>query len=120
MSPGKQVIDLLNLEYAWMFSPSFDLVGSELIVLDKTDIEAKLSLNGHAMRLFPIPSAVYRQAILLALAGREEEAWFYWRRLRIIYPKFELDYRNRLLAMSTTDAGLARLTERLHASGSKL
>jgi hypothetical protein len=42
--------------------------------LNGNNLDDKLALNTQVMRSFPMPSVVSRQAALLALAGRDEEA----------------------------------------------
>jgi hypothetical protein len=54
--------------------------------LDREDLDAKLELNGFALRFIPIPTAVFRQAILLSLKGRHDEAGRMLSRLATMYP----------------------------------
>lgn len=119
-APGEQITELLNLKYSWMFAPYFDLVGAEIISINRDDLETKLALNGHAMRLFPIPSTAARQAMLLALAGRHEEAWECWRRLRIVYPMYETTARIRMQELAKDEPAIARLAARLRSTAGRL
>jgi hypothetical protein len=60
----------------------------------------KLSVNSSAMRVFPIDDVVYRQAMLLALAGDEPGARRQWDRAVASFPaereSAELVLRRRL------------------------
>jgi O-antigen ligase len=47
----------------------------------------KLAVNTEAMRVFPIDDVVYRQAMLLALAGEEEAARRQWQRAVVSFPR---------------------------------
>lgn len=46
----------------------------------------KAALNDRAMRFAPVETLVYRQALLLALAGRREEALRQFARAALVYP----------------------------------
>lgn len=119
-APIQHINELLELKHAWMFAPYFDLLGAEIIAVDHESLDTKLMLNAHALRLFPIPSAVSRQALLLALADRDDEAWEFWRRLRIVYPLYESTARQSLSKLAREHPAIARLEARLRATGGKL
>ncbi|MFZ2525600.1 MAG: Wzy polymerase domain-containing protein [Candidatus Ferrigenium altingense] len=57
-----------------LLSPYAELFMSSLIEVSYERIEAKLELNTRVMRFAPIGAAAYRQALLLAQAGRQEQA----------------------------------------------
>lgn len=120
LDPEAQVSALLQLEYSWMFLPYFDLVVTEGMPVTRENLELKLSMNAQAMRLFPIPSAVARQAMLLSLAGRHEEAWSSWRRLRIIYPVYEMHVRDRLVDLAGVEPAMLPLVNRMKTEAGKL
>ena len=120
LDPAEQVDNLLGLEYSWMFLPYFDLVITEGMAINPDNLDLKLAVNGRAMRLFPIPSAVARQAMLLSMAGREDEAWSTWRRLRIIFPAFEVSMRKKVLDYARLEPGLAPLAGRIRADVGRL
>jgi hypothetical protein len=115
-----QVTALLQLEYSWMFLPYFDLIVTEGMPVNRENLELKLSMNAQAMRLFPIPSAVARQAMLLSLAGQHEEAWSNWRRLRIIYPVYEMHVRDKVVAMADVEPAMRPLVIRMKTQAGKL
>ncbi len=120
LDPVEQVDILLGLEYSWMFLPYFDLVITEGMALHPENLDIKLAANGKAMRLFPIPSAVARQAMLLSMAGRDEEAWSNWRRLRIIFPAYEESMRQKVIEHALLEPGLLPLAERIRANVGRL
>lgn len=55
-------------------SPYAELFMSSLIEVNVGRIKEKLELNGRVMRFAPIGAVVYRQALLLAQAGQQEQA----------------------------------------------
>ena len=120
LDPVEQVDVLLDLEYSWMFLPYFDLIITEGMAVNAENLELKLTVNAKAMRLFPIPSAVARQAMLLSLAGRNEEAWSNWRRLRIIFPAFEESMRKKVIEYARFEPALLPLVERIRANAGRL
>jgi O-antigen ligase len=81
-----QLKDLADPRASSLFAGYYDLFASELLVLDREDLDAKLELNGFALRFIPIPTAVFRQAILLSLKGRHDEAGRMLSRLATMYP----------------------------------
>jgi hypothetical protein len=69
------------------FSPYFERLLSEATELDERDLNDKLALNTQVMRLYPVPSVVHRQIVLLALAGRGAEAARTLRAAVRVYPE---------------------------------
>jgi len=69
---------LLELQQHSLFAPFVELALSRLIVLNREQIDDKLALNGLVMRFAPSADVVYRQAILLALKGEQQEARAQW------------------------------------------
>jgi hypothetical protein len=70
------------------FSPYFERLLSEAIELDEHGLNDKLAFNTHVMRLYPVPSVVHRQIVLLALAGRGGEAERMLRGAVRVYPEW--------------------------------
>ncbi len=70
------------------FSPYFERLLTEAMELDERDLNDKLALNSQVMRLYPVPSVVHRQIVLLALAGRGDEAARTLRGAVRAYPQF--------------------------------
>ena len=54
--------------------------------MDRERLREKLELNSQVMRFAPIASIVYRQAVLLALAGEREAAERQFVRAASVYP----------------------------------
>jgi O-antigen ligase len=94
---------LLDLQQHSLFTPFVELALSRLMVLDRERLEDKLAFNGNVMRFSPAADVAYRQAVLLALAGRTEEARAQWDLARRNYPESAAD--------------VAALMRRLPASG---
>jgi len=79
---------LTLLEKGSFFSPYFERLLTEAMELDERDLNEKLALNSQVMRLYPVPSVVHRQIVLLALAGRGDEAARTLRGAVRAYPQF--------------------------------
>ncbi|MDO8292384.1 MAG: Wzy polymerase domain-containing protein [Gallionella sp.] len=65
---------LVTVHGGSLLSPYAELFMSSLIKVSGERIEVKLELNTRVMRFAPIGAAAYRQALLLAQAGRQEQA----------------------------------------------
>jgi O-antigen ligase len=78
---------LLDLQRHSVFAPFVELGLTRVMELDRNQIQDKLALNEAVMRFTPADDVVYRQAILLALAGRDEEAIRQWDLARVNYPR---------------------------------
>jgi hypothetical protein len=70
------------------FSPYFERLLSDAMELDEHALSDKLALNTQVMRLYPVPSVVHRQIVLLALAGRDGEAARTLRAAVRVYPEW--------------------------------
>ena len=81
-----QLKDLADQRTTSLFAGYYDLLGSELLPLDREDLDAKLELNGYALRFIPIPTVVFRQAVVLSLKGDHDGAARMFARLAVIYP----------------------------------
>ena len=57
-----------------LLSPYAELFMSSLIEISDDRLEEKLELNTRVMRFIPTNMVVYRQALLLAQAGQQEQA----------------------------------------------
>ena len=79
--------DLMALhETGSLFSPYFERLLTEAMELDERNLDDKLALNTQAMRIYPVPSVVHRQIVLLAFAGRDAEATRTLRAAITVYP----------------------------------
>ena len=70
----KQLDVLITEEKGSLFSPYFDRLLSEMMALDEQGLNDKLAFNSQVIRIYPVPSVVDRQIVLLALAGRDNDA----------------------------------------------
>ncbi len=78
------------------FAPYFERLLTEATELDERDLNDKLALNTQVMRLYPVPSVVHRQIVLLALAGRGDEAARTLRGAVRVYPEFTRNWLPKL------------------------
>ena len=65
---------LVDIHRGSLLSPYAELFMSSLIEVKDEHLKEKLELNTRVMRFAPIGAAAYRQALLLAQAGRLEQA----------------------------------------------
>ena len=87
--------------------PWVELGLARTIHISGDKLSDKLAVNGRAMRAFPIDDVVYRQAMLLALAGDDEAARLQWERAVAAFPE-QRDNALRVLRRRVED-GLAAL-----------
>lgn len=80
---------LLDIRRTSLLAPYVELGLARAIDITPAQLDAKIRVNGHAMRQFPIDDVVYRQAMLLALQGQEEAALRQWDWARASYPDLE-------------------------------
>jgi hypothetical protein len=97
---AKQLKDLADQRATSLFASYYDLLASELLILDRDDLDAKVELNTRVLRFIPIPTAVFRQAILKSLEGDDEEAVRIFTRLATIYPHTLQDFLKDLDQMA--------------------
>ncbi len=69
-----------------LLAPYANLAISAGMSMDRERLREKLELNSQVMRFAPIASIVYRQAVLLALAGEREAAERQFVRAASVYP----------------------------------
>jgi len=98
-----QLKDLADQRATSLFAGYYDLLASELLILDRDDLEAKVELNTRVLRFIPIPTTVFRQAILKSLKGEHEEAAKIFSRLATIYPHTLQDFLKDLDQMAQDD-----------------
>jgi O-antigen ligase len=87
--------------------PWVELGLARTIHISGDKLSDKLAVNGRAMRVFPIDDVVYRQAMLLALAGDDEAARLQWEQAVAAFPE-QRDSALRVLRRRVED-GLAAL-----------
>jgi O-antigen ligase len=84
---SKQAADMLvELNRTSLLSPWVRLGLARTIHVSTEGLADKLAVNSQAMRAFPIDDVVYRQAMLLALAGEDEAARRQWERAVVAFP----------------------------------
>jgi O-antigen ligase len=77
---------LLELHRTSLLSPWVELALARTIHVSPERLADKLTVNTRAMRVFPIDDVVYRQAMLLALAGEQDGARAQWDRALASFP----------------------------------
>jgi len=98
-----QLKDFADQRATSLFAGYYDFLASELLVLDRENLDAKLELNAYALRFIPIHDAVFRQAVFLSLKGEHEKAGRVLSRLAAIYPNSLHDHLRRLEQMARDD-----------------
>jgi len=98
-----QLKDFADQRATSLFAGYYDLLASELLPLNREDLDAKLELNGHVLRFIAIPTVVFRQAVLLSLKGEHEEAGRVFSRLATMYPGAFPDNLQRLEQLVVED-----------------
>lgn len=80
---------LLDIRRTSLLAPYVELGLARAIDVTPAQLEAKLQVNAHAMRQFPVDDVVYRQAMLLAMTGGVEAAMQQWRMAVVTYPELQ-------------------------------
>ncbi|HXC40932.1 MAG TPA: Wzy polymerase domain-containing protein, partial [Burkholderiales bacterium] len=95
-----------------LFAHYIERVASEALPLDRNDLDNRLALNSQVQRAFPVPSLAGRQAVLLAFAGKDEEARRALKAMALLWPDQAAGLLPRLEELEREDAarfsGLAR------------
>ena len=91
---GRMREGLLKVRRQLLLQPYADLFISSMLNTDPDQLENKLSFNAKVLRFIPISSVAYRQAMLLAQAGRENDAYTEMERAIWAYPgDFPKEYK---------------------------
>jgi len=69
-----------------VLAPYAELILSRSLPLSEQDLDKKIELNTRVMHFAPVAAVVFRQAVLLALAGDQAGAEAHYRRLWRVYP----------------------------------
>jgi hypothetical protein len=88
-----------------VFAPIVELGLSRAMLLDDSDLEAKLQLNEKVMRQLPVPDVVYRHSLLLVLAGENQAAKDQWRLAAAAYPREEEFMLRELRELNSHEQG---------------
>jgi O-antigen ligase len=84
---NRQAVDtLLAIHRNSLLAPWVELGLARSIHVSADGLRDKLAVNSSAMRVFPIDDVVYRQAMLLALAGDQASARRQWERAVASFP----------------------------------
>ena len=78
---------LMEVHRTSLLAPLVELGLARTISVDTDHLKDKLAVNGRAMQLFPIDDVTYRQAMLLALNGEQDEAERLWTLAALSYPE---------------------------------
>jgi hypothetical protein len=98
---------LLDLHRKSLLSPLVELGLARSVHVSSERLQDKLAVNARAMRVFPISDVVYRQAMLLALAGDAAGARAQWDRAVAAFPEDEST--SALVLGRRVEDGLAQL-----------
>jgi O-antigen ligase len=82
----QQLSELASQRAVSLFAGYYDLLASELLIVDREHLDAKLELNGRVLRFIPIPGAALRQTALQCLSGDPAKAERTFARLAVMYP----------------------------------
>jgi O-antigen ligase len=86
-----------------LLSPYAELFMSSLIEVSDERLKEKLELNTRVMRFVPIGMVVYRQSLLLALAGRQDQARITLEQAIWSYPGDFANARKQLAGLAEKD-----------------
>lgn len=74
--------------------PYAELYQSSLIVVNDEQVQNKLRLNSKVLRFMPVASVAYRQSLLLAQSGQQEQAKLAWEQAIWSYPYATKQYQH--------------------------
>ena len=94
---------LVDIHRGSLLSPYAELFMSSLIEVKDEHLKEKLELNTRVMRFVPIGRVVYRQALLLAHAGQQEEARDMLEQAIWSYPGNFADARRQIAELAEKD-----------------
>ncbi|MBX3650457.1 MAG: O-antigen ligase C-terminal domain-containing protein [Burkholderiales bacterium] len=110
---------ILRIHRNTLLTPYVELSMVMPLPANRDDLQRRLLLNERVIRFSPQPVLVYRQALLLALAGRTPEAQSLLAAARLAYPVAPAGFEQRLAQLAGEEPALFRpLLESAH-SGSR-
>jgi len=74
--------------------PYAELYHSSLLVVNDEQLQKKLRLNSKVLHFMPIASVAYRQSLLLAQSGQQEQARIAWEQAVWSYPYAKKQYQH--------------------------
>jgi hypothetical protein len=98
---------LVDLHRTSLLSPLVELGLARSIHVSTDRLQDKLTVNARAMRAFPISDVVYREAMLLAMAGDADGAQRQWMRAVAAFPGDEAS--SALVLRRRVEDGVAEL-----------
>jgi len=96
---------LVDIHRGSLLSPYAELFMSSLIEVKNEHLKEKLELNTRVMRFVPIGTVVYRQALLLAQAGQQNEARVMLEQALWSYPGNFAETRRHIAELAEKDPG---------------
>lgn len=93
---------------------------ADMQLLSQDKIKAKIALYQKVIRYRPYPRAVFRQAILLGLAGRQEEGLVMMQQLLRLYPESEKYFKRNFCNYPLMTDDARRILKDWTASGAVL
>jgi hypothetical protein len=99
-----------------LLAPLVDIGLTRAIGYDAERLRVSLELNSRVMRLWPTWDVSYRQAILLAMAGKHEDSLQIWRQARRGFPQQQDQFLVLLESLAAEGKpGVAELRNALRA-----
>lgn len=89
-----------------LLQPYVEVASALPMRLDESQVQRQLFLNSRALRFVPQDDLVYRQVLLLALAGRTDEARALFARAQHAYPSPPADFRRDLQRLAAAQPAL--------------
>lgn len=104
-----------------LLAPYVELFTAFPSAVAEENLPGRLRLNGQVIRFTPVPVLIYRQVLLLALAGRLPEAQALLIRVRRVYPAVPAEFDRDLARLAREYPGRFRplLESVAHVSGGK-
>jgi len=100
---GADLTALMAFHDRSLFSRYMERVASEALPLDGTDLDNRLALNSQVMSAFPVPALAGRQAVLLAFAGKDDEARRALKAMALLWPAEAQSFLGRLEELARGD-----------------
>lgn len=100
---------LRDIQENSVYAAQVDQIYSGLLQVESRDIDAKLRFMQSVEQFAPTNAAVYKQALLLALAGREQQARRQLQLAATSYPRDLPGVQQRLQQQALTDPALSGL-----------
>lgn len=112
---------MMRLHQNALLAPYVELFTAFPSAVAEENLSGRLLLNGRVIRFTPVPALVYRQVLLLALAGRAPEAQALLGRVRHAYPVAPAEFERDLARLGREYPGRFRplIESAAHVHGGK-